>query len=77
MDEPARFPWQTYQEVCLGALRWPPPAFWQATTWDVMRAWEGYAASKGIKKQFDPALYPTEEERAELHRRIRERETHG
>lgn len=37
-------------------------------------AWEGYALSKGIKKKFDPSLYPTKEEREELHRKIRERD---
>lgn len=36
-------------------------------------AYEGYAASKGIKKKHDPSLFPTDEEREELHRRIRER----
>lgn len=74
MERPVRFPWKTYQEVCLGALRWQPSEFWKATTWDVVRAFDGYAAAKGIKKPHDERLYPTKEEREELHRRIRERE---
>jgi hypothetical protein len=28
---------------------WTPAAFWSATTWDVSRAWDGYARSKGIE----------------------------
>ncbi|MBP3955390.1 hypothetical protein J8F10_08865 [Gemmata sp. G18] len=32
-------------------LRWPPDAFWRATTWDVMRAQAGYLASKGVKRE--------------------------
>jgi hypothetical protein len=32
-------------------LRWPPAAFWQSNVWEAAEAWEGYALSKGIKKQ--------------------------
>src|SRR5262249_234493 len=47
-ERPGGFPWAEYQRVCLGVLRWPPPAFWESTTWEVMHAWEGYAQSKGV-----------------------------
>jgi hypothetical protein len=36
-------------------LRWSPPDFWKATTWDVMRAQAGYLASKGVKAGNKPA----------------------
>jgi hypothetical protein len=70
VDGPARFPWQAYQEVCLGVLQWPPDAFWRATTWDVLRAWEGYAKSKGISLNGNSTL--TADDVTELKRMIEE-----
>lgn len=32
-------------------LRWSPREFLASNVWDVTDAWEGYALSKGIKKQ--------------------------
>lgn len=74
MDRTGRFPWKTYQEVCLGGLGWQPSEFWKATTWDVMRACEGKAAANGTKKAKRKFRPPSKEEREELHRKIRERE---
>jgi hypothetical protein len=67
---PPGFPWKEYQEICLGVLRWPPDSFWRATTWDVMRAWHGYARSKGISLHGNTKL--TEDDVIELRRMIEE-----
>lgn len=64
------FPWKDYQQVCLGWLGWHPEAFWRATTWDVMRAWEGHARSKGIGLPGESVL--TQDDVTELRRMIEE-----
>ncbi len=63
-ERPLRFPWRDYQRFCLGVLRWSPSDFWRATVWEVAEAYEGYALSKGIKKQTKTSL--TEDDVSEL-----------
>lgn len=61
-----RFPWEFYQQACLGALRWSPDQFWGSTIWEADRAIEGYRYAKGIKRPEDEPL--TDDEIEELKR---------
>jgi len=58
VDRPVGFPWRDYRRFCLGVLRWSPLDFWQASVWDVMDAYDGWAISKGVKKQEPEKLTP-------------------
>ncbi len=70
MDRPTRFPWAQYQQFCLGGLGWSPTDFWKATTWEVIRAYDGYALVNGITKQANKHLAPSLEEFEELKRNL-------
>lgn len=58
MGRPARFPWREYRRFCLGVLRWSPREFWDSSVWDVIEAYEGFAAYKGVKENRETSLTP-------------------
>jgi hypothetical protein len=71
-----RFPWREYQELAFGILRWNPHAFWQSNVWELTRAFDGFAAYKGVKKKFDPTAYPDAKGRDALKQRIEREQQH-
>lgn len=42
-----------------------------------MRAYEGYAVSKGVKKRFNPSHYPSAKDREKLHSKLMEKHGHA
>ena len=61
------FPWDEYQRLALGPLRWQPSEFWRSNVWELSYAWEGYARSKGINLDGD---FMTRAELDELKRKF-------